>query len=311
VPILVRPFAGDYPEFNLLDHGHPGGSTANTGEQLSWWGAKARGLVGHLGYDWDLPEGTTVLAAGNGVVVRAGAAAPFWCDYLGRRVDDSLGVDIRHTAPNGEVFITSASHMSRVDVRVGDQVAAGQPVGLSGKTGCTNRAHLHFQTSRVARDGRRVVTDPYGWSGPGLDPRQAADPEAVSVWLWKEGQAPPLYRERRYPLDAGGSQLQITAWRWWGWSDDAHPFVGMLELRSAASGTALDIAGYMVSGPDWVPSYTLAQGPPLQEGQAVRLHLGAGTDTEGDRYWAAALGAGDGFCFTLRAPDGRFADRAC
>lgn len=35
-------------------------------------------------------------------------------------------------------------HLSRVDVKVGDEVRSGQVLGLSGSTGCSTGAHLHF-----------------------------------------------------------------------------------------------------------------------------------------------------------------------
>ena len=37
--------------------------------------------------------------------------------------------------------------------------------------------------------------DPYGWEGPDRDP-WSIDPRGTeSIWLWQDGEAPPLYKE--------------------------------------------------------------------------------------------------------------------
>ena len=47
------------------------------------------------------------------------------------------------------------AHLSRVDVRVGEWLPVGRPVGLAGCTGSCTGTHLHFE---VRRDG--VPIDP-------------------------------------------------------------------------------------------------------------------------------------------------------
>jgi len=90
-------------------------------------------------YDFLMPIGTPVLAAADGRVshVQTGHRA---CGGPGLLNDTNL-VTIDHADGTATVYI----HLSRVDVAVGDLVAAGQPIGLSGRVGYTGCvAHLHF-----------------------------------------------------------------------------------------------------------------------------------------------------------------------
>ncbi len=119
----------------------------------------AVGDPGHPGVDWAAPEGTPVRAAADGVVVEAGAAAPFMCPRDGRTVTDQLTVRLGH-ALGGERAETVYTHLSRVDVLAGDRVRAGAVVGRVGSTGCATRPHLHFAVLR----------------GEGLSVLEAVDP---------------------------------------------------------------------------------------------------------------------------------------
>lgn len=89
----------------------------------------------HLGTDLAAPVGTPVQAIGAGVIVRAG-----W------RGEDGRMVEIRH--PNG--YQTFYLHLSRVLVHVGEHVAQGQHIGLSGESGLATGPHLDF---RIEHDG--------------------------------------------------------------------------------------------------------------------------------------------------------------
>ncbi|WP_316316207.1 M23 family metallopeptidase, partial [Clavibacter michiganensis] len=53
---------------------------------------------------------------------------------------------------------TRYGHLSRIDVRSGQTVTAGQRVGAVGNTGVSTGSHLHFE---VLRGGGAV--DPAGW----------------------------------------------------------------------------------------------------------------------------------------------------
>jgi murein DD-endopeptidase MepM/ murein hydrolase activator NlpD len=84
----------------------------------------------HKGVDLAVPVGTEVLSAQSGVVVAVGESRS-----SGRYVIVDHGDDIR----------TSYLHLDSAKVRRGDQVARGELLGLSGKTGRVTGPHLHFE----------------------------------------------------------------------------------------------------------------------------------------------------------------------
>lgn len=186
MPMFRRPFLGDYVTTNLMDHDVPLQFRDANGIFRSYCGGPngPGGIDSHSGYDWLLPIGTPLLAVAAGTVRFAGTDPPFFCPTLNRSVNDQMVVLIDHTSPNGETFTSVYVHLSQINVQVGEAVAGGQEIGLSGNTGCSTQAHLHFEVRRVGNSGARVVTDPYGWQGSGVDP-WAQDPQgAASVWLW-------------------------------------------------------------------------------------------------------------------------------
>jgi len=92
----------------------------------------------HPGLDIAVPVGTPIRASGGGVVGESGE-------------DNEYGRLVRIDHPDG--FQTLYGHASRILVAVGDSVAAGQVIGLSGSTGRSTGPHLHFE---VRRDGRSI-----------------------------------------------------------------------------------------------------------------------------------------------------------
>lgn len=196
-PFFIKPFTGTYYNIWPFDHDLPlGFYSENNGSphvlgfrgdiiELYWGDGK-----GHDGYDWGVPEGTPLLAVADGEVVFAGLDEPYPCGSSGEK--QALIVQLRHTAPNGDILETLYGHMSRVDVETGETVRSGQQIGLSGNTGCSSGAHLHFMVFRVANtnNGNKTVIDPFGWEGPGQDPWAVHPDGAESVWLWKTGETP-------------------------------------------------------------------------------------------------------------------------
>ncbi|MCJ2164485.1 MULTISPECIES: M23 family metallopeptidase [unclassified Pseudodesulfovibrio] len=83
----------------------------------------------HTGLDFRAWEGTPLHAIAAGRVVLTGhfyyAGNAVWIDH-------------------GNGLISMSCHMSRMLVREGDMVDAGQKIGLSGATGRVNGAHLHL-----------------------------------------------------------------------------------------------------------------------------------------------------------------------
>ncbi|MGN6330247.1 MAG: M23 family metallopeptidase [Motilibacteraceae bacterium] len=127
-----------------------------TGPITSPFGMRVHPVTGvyklHSGVDWGVPCGTPVSAAATGRVLAAGRNIAY-----GNRivlVHDDVG-------PEHLRIATTYNHLSRIDVTVGQQVSAGQVVGLSGTTGYSTGCHLHFE---VWAGGQYV--DPLPWLAP-------------------------------------------------------------------------------------------------------------------------------------------------
>ena len=90
-----------------------------------------RGARFHTGVDYSAPVGTPVTAAGAGIVTYAGPLAGGW----GKVVTIGHGADVR----------TMYAHLSKIRVRVGARVDAGETIGRVGKTGNASGSHLHFE----------------------------------------------------------------------------------------------------------------------------------------------------------------------
>ena len=99
------------------------------------FGLRLRGIRPdiHRGVDFSVPTGTEIRAMADARVRFAGAMSGFgsvvWLDH-------------------GGSTLTVYAHLSRIDVREGDFVRRGQPVGLSGATGDVTAPHLHFEVWR-------------------------------------------------------------------------------------------------------------------------------------------------------------------
>lgn len=98
---------------------------------------------GHSGIDQFVSEGTPVIAAAKGQVVWAGGG-----DSI-----RGLVVILSHND-----HMTAYAHLSQILVVCGQEVSAGQLVGLVGSTG-TPKAHLHF----TVIDERGYAVDPLSY----------------------------------------------------------------------------------------------------------------------------------------------------
>lgn len=97
---------------------------------------------GHKGVDFKAPIGTPIEAPFAGRVVRRN-----WSNRANGRCVEIEGVNGVHA-----VFL----HLSKVHVRRGQSVRAGQPIGELGNTGHSTAPHLHYQ---LGKNGR--VLDPF------------------------------------------------------------------------------------------------------------------------------------------------------
>ena len=85
----------------------------------------------HLGVDFNANVGDTVMAAVSGTVVKTGYDRGGYGLYL--YVRDTSGIETRY------------AHLSKVLVKVDDNVEAGLPLALAGNTGLSTGPHLHFE----------------------------------------------------------------------------------------------------------------------------------------------------------------------
>ncbi|PZP64076.1 M23 family metallopeptidase [Pseudoxanthomonas sp. X-1] len=102
----------------------------------------------HKGIDFKANVGDPVMAVADGVVSFAGVKSGY-----------GNVVDIDH----GNGYVTRYAHNSRVVVKPGDLVRAGQEVAKAGSTGRSTGAHVHFE---VWQDGQVVNPSKFLGQGP-------------------------------------------------------------------------------------------------------------------------------------------------
>jgi murein DD-endopeptidase MepM/ murein hydrolase activator NlpD len=321
LPILESPFTGPYSINSPFDHFYPTEFINTNGIIMYFWGEQLATAawpesdptksfpldVNHSGYDFNLPDGTPLFAAGDGTVVLAGSLGPAFCPLLNATID-SPHIRIDHVAPNGKHFVSVYAHVSRIEVQAGQKVVSGQPIGLSGHTGCSDYSHLHFQINTDTTFG--VQTDPYGWEGSFADPWAARSDGVPSLWLWREGREPTVFREIDLAPNPSGStaRVTITAWRWMGVNDARNPnneFVEItLDPRYATTPT-FDMTGFILRNNNG-DTFTFPAGFQMQVGRSVRVYTGPGISTDTELFWGLGAGAWDNTndCARLVYPTG-------
>lgn len=118
----------------------------------------------HRGRDGAVVVGTPIVSPAPGTVVDF---VNSWTTWNGESVR-SFGNGVCIDYGNGLFGLTA--HFSRVDVALGDKVAAGQQIGLSGNTGVSTGPHCHYQ---ICTNTSFPVDISYS-----RDPRDFYDPNA-------------------------------------------------------------------------------------------------------------------------------------
>ena len=98
---------------------------------------KARKM--HWGMDFTAPRGTPVYASGDGKISRADNRASGYGKHI--RLEHGYG------------YMTIYAHLSRYNVKVGQQVKRGDLIGFVGSTGRSEAPHLHYE---VWKDAERI-----------------------------------------------------------------------------------------------------------------------------------------------------------
>ena len=104
------------------------------------------GTQHHKGVDIRAVTGTPVVAAAPGRVI-----------FAARTAGSGLVIKVAH-GPN---LTTHYRHLASMRVQVGDKVAMGQRIGLSGATGRVTGPHLHFE---IWENGRPQNPFSYAWA---------------------------------------------------------------------------------------------------------------------------------------------------
>ncbi len=283
-----RPFAVTAQLRNWFDHNTPQQGINTDGYQLTTWGERVStaniGVDGHTGYDWSMPIGTPIRAVAAGTVRFVGVDPPFFCPITGAVVKDQRRVIVRHAAGLLQPAVeTHYVHLDQRFVTVGQQVAAGETIGVSGDKGCVYGPHLHFEARKVVGTST-IPIDPYGWTlASTTDPWSIHQNGTASINLWAAGVAPMRFREERFAPNPTGTQARvtITAVRWMGVDDRNNPNNEYLELTlntNVASSALLD--GFQIRGDRSGFAFDIPAGITLTTASsALRIHSGAGTNT--------------------------------
>jgi murein DD-endopeptidase MepM/ murein hydrolase activator NlpD len=102
----------------------------------------------HAGIDFKGAMGSPIFAAADGQVT-----------FAGRKAGYGNAIEITH----GNGILTRYAHLSRIGVKVGQQVAAGTTIGGLGNTGRSTGPHLHFE---VRINDRAVNPRPFLEAAP-------------------------------------------------------------------------------------------------------------------------------------------------
>lgn len=114
--------------------------SATFGKGGSMWSHK------HSGQDFAVPVGTQVDAVSAGTVVKAGPNGGGDGPAYGN------AIVIKHANNTYSQY----AHLSKIQVKIGQKVAKGQQIALSGNTGNSSGPHLHFEIRTTPNYGSAV-----------------------------------------------------------------------------------------------------------------------------------------------------------
>ena len=154
---FTRPFTDEFATWGSWYYPY---GTNNNGQYL--W---------HRGIDIQNPEGTPIVAVGDGLVVFAErddtrAVGPN-TDFYGQAVVIQHSRGITTTAEPDKTLpvFTLYGHVSNVLVKAGDTVSAGQPIALVGQEGIALGPHLHLEV-RLGENSYLATQNPDLWVRP-------------------------------------------------------------------------------------------------------------------------------------------------
>lgn len=117
----------------------------------------------HHGIDIPNPNGTQIRAAGSGTVIWAERGLQTDYEYIGCYANVIV---IEHDVGfQGQTVYSLYAHLFAMLVQEGQHVESGQPIALTGTTGCSTGPHLHFEV-RVGENGYNYARNPVLWMAP-------------------------------------------------------------------------------------------------------------------------------------------------
>jgi len=231
--------------------------------------------------------GTPLHATADGVIVVAGSdderAYGLFRDFYGLLVIERLDRTYR-----GNPVYVLFGHLSRVEVKVGERVSAGDVVGRVGASGIAMGPHLHLEV-RVGQDsygatrnpefwlqllpgrgtlvGRLLTPDGRSWPGATLYVRRASTPHKIFQTLYTYVDDPRINPDEEWGenflwADApAGDYLLETPWG------------KMVPFSVEAGGTSFlevrDAPGSDLSGPQGQDSPRYSKGPWLTSSSSM------------------------------------------
>ena len=104
--------------------------------------------------DFNMPEGTEVLAARKGIVVQIKDNSNINCPNEACASEGNY-IEIIH--PDGTIADYYHIRLNGSKVKIGDKIEKGQVIALSGNTGYSNGPHLHFVCYSFANKKRKTI----------------------------------------------------------------------------------------------------------------------------------------------------------
>lgn len=139
----------------------------------------------HVGFEWPLENPTVINFYGwrrrrmhEGIDLRARkgtpifAAAPGQVIYAGRRL---RGYGKLVVLDHGQHWSSVYAHCSKIEVKVGEWVAGGDEIALSGRTGRASGPHLHFEIRKGSDPLDPLLLLPAGMRQARAEPDEDVD----------------------------------------------------------------------------------------------------------------------------------------
>ena len=142
----------------------PQGGTVWTDKAYPFGSTRGGSLRPHHGVEFNVPSGTQILAAASGTVVVAGADDVELVGPQSNFYGQVVVIQHDFLYLNQPVY-TLYGHLSELFVNVGQTVAAGDIIALSGATGVADGSHLHFEV-RVGENSYNASRNPLLWLWP-------------------------------------------------------------------------------------------------------------------------------------------------